>query len=74
MGFAEALTQHQPHSPHHFQGLLCFFSLSNFPGLSLGGSVARLISSHKPDVRFGTAAPRELGYVVLCQSPALWWP
>lgn len=32
--------------------------------------MARLASSHKADVRFGTAAPGELGYIVLYQSPA----
>lgn len=62
---------HQCHSPLCFQGLLHFFSLSNFPGLSLGQSMARLASSHKADVRFGAAAPRELGYAVPCQSPAV---
>lgn len=36
--------------------------------------MARLTSSPKADVRFGTAAPGELGYVVLYQSPAVWWP
>lgn len=35
--------------------------MSSFAGLSLGGKVARLASSHKADMRFGTAAPRELG-------------
>lgn len=68
-GLYQSPGSHQPCSPLHFQGLLCFFPMSNFPGLSL----ARLASSHKADVRFETAAPGELSYVVLCQGPALWW-
>lgn len=48
--------------------------ISSFCLISLWGNVASLASSPKADVRFGIAAPGELGYAVLYQSPVVWWP